>query len=536
MDILQSRIDTDSPDFKRNTAHNLEQAERLREALRQVREGGGERAVALHRQRGKLLARERIDALLDPGAPFLELSPLAAHDVYDGAAPGAGIVTGIGAVHGSEVMIIANDATVKGGTYFPLTVKKHLRAQEVARDNRLPCIYLVDSGGAFLPLQAEVFPDREHFGRIFYNQATMSAAGIPQIAVVMGSCTAGGAYVPAMSDETVIVRNQGTIFLAGPPLVKASTGEDVSAEELGGGLMHASRSGVTDHLADDDAHALEICRSIVENLNDTRRPVCSVELPEEPLYDPRECYGILPPTPRQPYDVREIIARLVDGSRFHEFKPLYGTTLVCGFARLEGYPVGILANNGVLFSDSSLKGTHFIELCDQRGIPLLFLQNIAGFMVGVQAESAGIAKDGAKMVMAVANTQVPRFTLIIGGSFGAGNYGMCGRAYSPRLMFSWPSARISVMGGEQAAGVLLTVKQEQLRTRGEPELDATAQAAFKKPILDTYEHEGSPYYATARLWDDGILDPLETRRVLGLSIAMAMKQPVASPRYGIFRM
>ena len=536
MDILQSRIDTDSPDFKCNTAHNLEQAERLREALRQVREGGGARAVALHRQRGKLLARERIDALLDPGAPFLELSPLAAHDVYDGAAPGAGIVTGIGAVHGGEVMIIANDATVKGGTYFPLTVKKHLRAQEVARDNRLPCVYLVDSGGAFLPLQAEVFPDREHFGRIFYNQATMSAAGIPQIAVVMGSCTAGGAYVPAMSDETIIVRNQGTIFLAGPPLVKASTGEDVSAEELGGGLMHASRSGVTDHLADDDAHALEICRSIVENLNDTRRPVCSVEPPEEPLYDPRECYGILPPTPRQPYDVREIVARLVDGSRFHEFKPLYGTTLVCGFARLEGYPIGILANNGVLFSDSSLKGTHFIELCDQRGIPLLFLQNIAGFMVGVQAESAGIAKDGAKMVMAVANTQVPRFTLIIGGSFGAGNYGMCGRAYSPRLLFSWPSARISVMGGEQAAGVLLTVKQEQLRTRGEPELDEAAQEAFKKPILDTYEHEGSPYYATARLWDDGILDPLETRRVLGLSIAMAMKQPMASPRYGIFRM
>ena len=399
MDILQSRIDTESPDFKRNTAHNLEQAECLREALRRVREGGGERAVALHRQRGKLLARERIDALLDPGAPFLELSPLAAHDVYDGAAPGAGIVTGIGAVHGTEVMIIANDATVKGGTYFPLTVKKHLRAQEVARDNRLPCIYLVDSGGAFLPLQAEVFPDREHFGRIFYNQATMSAAGIPQIAVVMGSCTAGGAYVPAMSDETIIVRNQGTIFLAGPPLVKASTGEDVSAEELGGGLMHASRSGVTDHLADDDAHALEICRSIVENLNDTRRPVCSIEPPEEPLYDPRECYGLLPPTPRQPYDVREIIARLVDGSRFHEFKSLYGTTLVCGFARLEGYPVGILANNGVLFSDSSLKGTHFIELCDQRRIPLLFLQNIAGFMVGVQAESAGIAKDGAKMVM-----------------------------------------------------------------------------------------------------------------------------------------
>jgi 3-methylcrotonyl-CoA carboxylase beta subunit/propionyl-CoA carboxylase len=536
MEILPSKINPNSADFKRNMAHNLEQVRLLRERLQVVRAGGGERAVALHRQRGKLLARERIDALLDPGAPFLELSPLAAYEMYDNAAPGAGIVTGIGVVHGTEVMIVANDATVKGGTYFPMTVKKHLRAQEIARENHLPCIYLVDSGGAFLPLQAEVFPDRDHFGRIFYNQATMSAAGIPQVAVVMGSCTAGGAYVPAMSDETIIVRNQGTIFLGGPPLVKASTGEEVSAEELGGGVMHSTRSGVTDHLAEDDKHALELCRSIVENLNDTRRPVCSLTAPEDPLYDPHELYGILPPSPRQQYDVREVIARLVDGSQFHEFKALYGPTLVCGFARLEGYPVGILANNGILFSDSSLKGTHFIELCDQRHIPLLFLQNISGFMVGVQAESGGIAKDGAKMVMAVANTQVPRFTLIIGGSFGAGNYGMCGRAYSPRLLFMWPSARISVMGGEQAAGVLFTVKQEQLRHARQPLMEEAEERAFKQPILDTYESEGSPYYSTARLWDDGILDPLDTRRVLGLAIAMAMKQPLDAPRYGIFRM
>jgi acetyl-CoA carboxylase carboxyltransferase component len=536
MDIIHSQINPSSAEFQRNLAHNLEQVRQLRERLQTVRQGGGDRAIALHRQRNKMLARERIDALLDPGAPFLELSPLAAYDMYDNAAPSAGIVTGIGVVHGSEVLIIAKDATVKGGTYFPMTVKKHLRAQEIARDHRLPCIYLVDSGGAFLPLQAEVFPDRDHFGRIFYNQATMSAAGIPQIAVVMGSCTAGGAYVPAMSDETVIVRDQGTIFLGGPPLVKASIGEDVTAEELGGGLMHSTRSGVTDHLADDDKHALDLCRSIVENLNDRRRPVCSLTTPEEPLYDPQELYGILPPTPRQPFDMREIIARLVDGSRFHEFKPLYGTSLICGFARLEGYPVGILANNGILFSDSSLKGTHFIELCDQRQIPLLFLQNIAGFMVGVEAESGGIAKDGAKMVMAVANTKVPRFTLIVGGSFGAGNYGMCGRAYAPRLLFTWPSARISVMGGEQAAGVLFTVKQEQLRKQGQPLMTSDQEQVFKQPILDTYEHEGSPYYSTARLWDDGILDPLDTRRTLGLAIAMAMKQPIEPPHYGIFRM
>src|ERR1043166_7150980 len=481
MEVLQSQINPASATFKSNMTHNLEQVRLLRERLQHVQEGGGARVVALDRQRGKLLARERIDTLLDPGAPFLELSALAAHDMYDNAAPAAGIVTGIGVVHGTEVMIVANDATVKGGTYFPMTVKKHLRAQEIARENHLPCIYLVDSGGAFLPLQAEVFPDRDHFGRIFFNQATMSAAGIPQIAVVMGSCTAGGAYVPAMSDETIIVRNQGTIFLGGPPLVKASIGEEVSAEDLGGGLMHSTRSGVTDHLADDDKHALELCRSIIENLNDTRRPVCSLTTPE---------------------------------------KPLYGTTLVCGFARIEGYPVGLLANNGILFSDSSLKGTHFIQLCDQRQIPILFLQNITGFMVGVQAESGGIPKEGAKMVMAVATPQVPRFTLIVGDSFGAGNYGMCGRAYSPRLLFMWPSARISVMGGEQAAGVLFTVKQEQLRKEAKPLMSEDEERAFKQPTLDLYEHEGSPYYSTARLWDDGILDPLETRRVLGLAIAL----------------
>jgi acetyl-CoA carboxylase carboxyltransferase component len=536
MDVIHSQINPTGAEFRRNMAHNLEQVRLLRERLQAVREGGGASAIARHRQRNKLLPRERIAALLDPGSPFLELSPLAAHDLYDNAAPCAGIITGIGMVHGTTVMVVANDATVKGGTYYPMTVKKHLRAQEIARENHLPCIYLVDSGGAFLPLQAEVFPDRDHFGRIFYNQATMSAAGIPQIAVVMGSCTAGGAYVPAMSDETIIVRHQGTIFLGGPPLVKASIGEEVSAEDLGGGLMHSTRSGVTDHLAEDDKHALELCRSIVENLNIQQRPVCTLTPPEEPFYDPQELYGIVPPTTRQPFDMREIIARLVDGSRLHEFKPLYGTTLVCGFARLEGYPLGILANNGILFSDSSLKGAHFIELCDQRRIPILFLQNITGFMVGVQAESGGIAKDGAKMVMAVANTRVPRFTLMVGGSFGAGNYGMCGRAYSPRLLFMWPSARISVMGGEQAAGVLFTVKQEQLRKEAKALMTAEEERAFKQPTLDTYEREGSPYYSTARLWDDGILDPLDTRRVLGLSIAMAMTQPIAPPRYGIFRM
>src|SRR5262252_1019029 len=536
MTILASRIDTAAPEFRVNAGRMRALVAELAQRRAEAAAGGPARARERHLARGKLLPRDRVMALIDPGAPFLELSPLAANGLYDGAIHAAGLITGIGRVEGRECMIVANDSTIKGGTYYPMTVKKHLRAQEIARENRLPCIYLVDSGGANLPHQTEVFPDREHFGRIFYNQAVLSSLGIPQVAVVMGWCTAGGAYVPAMSDETIIVRHQGTIFLAGPPLVKASIGEEVSAEELGGGLMHSTRSGVTDHLADDDKHALELCRSIIENLNDTRRPVCSVTAPEEPLYDPHELYGILPPTTRQPFDMREVIARLVDGSRLHEFKPLYGTTLVCGFARIEGYPAGILANNGILFSDSSLKGTHFIQLCDQRQIPILFLQNITGFMVGVQAESGGIAKDGAKMVMAVANTQVPRFTLIVGGSFGAGNYGMCGRAYSPRLLFMWPSARISVMGGEQAAGVLFTVKQEQLRKEAKALMNEDEERAFKQPTLDLYEHEGSPYYSTARLWDDGILDPLETRRVLGLSIAMAMKQPLKPPRYGIFRM
>src|SRR2546423_3853282 len=491
---LASVVDTQSKEFRANAAAMRALVKDLEEKRAEAAQGGPARARERHTGRGKLLPRERVLRVIGPGAPFLELSPLAANGMYDDAIHGAGIITGIGRIEGRECVVVCNDATIKGGTYYPMTVKKHLRAQEIARENRLPCIYLVDSGGAFLPLQAEVFPDREHFGRIFYNQATMSAAGIPQIAVVMGSCTAGGAYVPAMSDETIIVRNQGTIFLGGPPLVKASIGEEVSAEDLGGGLMHSTRSGVTDHLADDDKHALELCRSIIENLNDTRRPVCSLTPPEEPLYDPHELYGILPPTTRQPFDMREVIARLVDGSRLHEFKPLYGTTLVCGFARIEGYPVGILANNGILFSDSSLKGTHFIQLCDQRQIPILFLQNITGFMVGVQAESGGIAKDGAKMVMAVANTQVPRFTLIVGGSFGAGNYGMCGRAYSPRLLFMWPSARISVMGGEQAAGVLFTVKQEQLRNEGKLLMTEDEERTFKQPTLDLYEHEGSPYY------------------------------------------
>src|SRR5499425_315481 len=534
--ILSSSVDRNGAEFRVNAERMRGLVSELQARRAEAALGGSERARERHVGRGKLLPRDRVMNLIDPGSPFLEFSPLAANEMYDDAIHGAGLIAGIGRIEGRECVVVCNDSTIKGGTYYPMTVKKHLRAQEIARENRLPCIYLVDSGGANLPHQTEVFPDRDHFGRIFYNQATMSAAGIPQIAVVMGSCTAGGAYVPAMSDETIIVRNQGTIFLGGPPLVKASIGEEVSAEELGGGLMHSTRSGVTDHLADNDKHALELCRSIIENLNDTRRPVCSLTVPEEPLYDPHELYGIVPPTTRQPFDMREIIARIVDGSRLHEFKPLYGTTLVCGFARIEGYPVGILANNGILFSDSSLKGTHFIELCDQRRIPILFVQNITGFMVGVQAESGGIAKDGAKMVMAVANTQVPRFTLIIGGSFGAGNYGMCGRAYSPRLLFMWPSARISVMGGEQAAGVLFTVKQEQLRKEGQALMTEEAERAFKQPTLDLYEHEGSPYFSTARLWDDGILDPLETRRVLGLSIAMAMKQPLAPPRYGIFRM
>ncbi len=535
MDVLESKVQTGSAEFQENRARVEEQVALLKERLAQVKAGGGPRAVELHRSRGKLLARERIERLLDPGTPFLELSPLAAWDMYDNEAPSAGIVTGIGVIHGKECMLIANDATVKGGTYFPMTVKKHVRAQEIAMENHLPCIYLVDSGGAFLPLQADVFPDRDHFGRIFYNQARMSARGIPQVAVVMGSCTAGGAYVPAMSDEVVIVRRQGTIFLGGPPLVKAATGEEVDAETLGGADVHARTSGVADHYAMDDEDALAITRNIVENIVRPKRVPFQVAEPEPPRYDPKELYGVIPADVRKPYDVREVIARIVDGSRFHEFKALYGETLVCGFARIWGYPVGIVANNGILFSESALKGTHFIELCSQRGIPLVFLQNITGFMVGAQYEAGGIAKDGAKMVMAVSNAAVPRFTVIIGGSFGAGNYGMCGRAYQPRQLWMWPNARISVMGGQQAADVLLTVKLEQLAREGKS-MPPEEQEAFQRPILEKYEAEGNPYYSTARLWDDGIIDPAETRTVLGLGISAALNAPFPEHGRGVFRM
>jgi acetyl-CoA carboxylase carboxyltransferase component len=536
MDGLESQVNPNDPGFMANTAHHRALADELRERLAQVRQGGGEKYQERHAEQGKLFVRERINRLLDPGSAFLELSPLAAWEMYDGDAPCAGIVTGIGRVSGRECLIIANDATVKGGTYYPMTVKKHLRAQTVAEENHLPCIYLVDSGGAFLPMQDEVFPDIDNFGRIFYNQARMSAKGIPQIAVVMGSCTAGGAYVPAMSDETIIVQGTGTIFLGGPPLVKAATGEDVTAEELGGADVHARRSGVVDYLAHDDDHALEQCRSIVSTLNTRKRVALDIAPPEDPAYDPQELYGILPTTFRETYDVREVIARLVDGSKFREFKALYATTLICGFARIEGYPVGIIANNGVLFSESALKGAHFIELCAARGIPLLFLQNITGFMVGRDYEAGGIAKDGAKLVHAVANAQVPKLTVIIGGSFGAGNYGMCGRAYGPRFLWMWPNSRISVMGGEQAANVLLTVKQDQLVRQGSPPLSAEEQAAFKQPILDKYEAEGNPYYATARLWDDGILDPAETRRVLGLALSACLNAPIEPTTFGVFRM
>jgi len=506
----------------------------LRKELARARQGGAGRKR--HAEQKKMFVRDRVDALLDPGSPFLELSPLAAHGMYEGEAPGAGLVTGIGRVSGREVMVVANDATVKGGTYFPMTVKKHLRAQEIAEENRLPCVYLVDSGGAFLPLQAEVFPDREHFGRIFYNQARMSAWRIPQVAVVMGSCTAGGAYVPAMSDEAVIVKGTGTIFLAGPPLVKAATGEEVSAEELGGGDVHTRISGVADHLADDDAHALEIARSIVGTLGVAKSLPADCQTPEEPAYDPKEIYGVLPRDPREPYDVREVIARLVDGSRFQEFKARYGTTLVCGFARLSGFLVGIIANNGILFSESALKATHFIEMCAQRKVPLLFLQNITGFMVGKEYERGGIAKDGAKMVHAVANAAVPKLTVIIGGSFGAGNYGMCGRAYAPRLLFMWPNARISVMGGPQAASVLSTVKQDQLARAGKPPMTAAEVEEFERPTREKYEAEGNPYYATARLWDDGVHDPAETRAALSLALSASFNAPIPETEFGIFRM
>jgi len=535
MPVIESKIDLRSPEFAANGAQLRAAVEDLKSHMAQAALGGGDKARAKHTERGKLLPRERVRALLDPGSPFLEFSSLAAHNMYDGAAPGAGIVTGIGRVRGQEVVVVANDATVKGGTYFPITVKKHLRAQEIALENRLPCVYLVDSGGAFLPLQDEVFPDRDHFGRIFYNQARLSALNIPQIAVVMGSCTAGGAYVPAMSDETVIVKEQGTIFLGGPPLVKAATGEVVDAESLGGADVHTSISGVADHFAENDAHALAIARDIVANLNRVKKLPVAVREPVEPKYAADEIYGIVPTDTRKPFDIREIIARIVDASEFQEFKARYGKTLVCGFAHLYGYPVGIVANNGILFSESALKGAHFIELCNQRDIPLVFLQNITGFMVGRKYEHAGIAKDGAKMVTAVACSHVPKFTVIIGGSFGAGNYAMCGRGYQPRMLWMWPNARISVMGGEQAASVLATVRRDGLEGSGKS-WSKQEEDAFKTPIREQYERQGHPYYATARLWDDGVIDPADTRRVLGLAISAALNAPIEKQRFGVFRM
>ncbi|MGR3934310.1 carboxyl transferase domain-containing protein [Streptomyces sp. BRA346] len=545
--VLRSGADPGSDAWQANEAAHRELAARLREKLAAARLGGGEKARARHTARGKLLPRDRVDTLLDPGSPFLELAPLAADGLYEGQAPAAGVIAGIGRVAGREVVVIANDATVKGGTYYPMTVKKHLRAQEVALENRLPCVYLVDSGGAFLPMQDEVFPDRDHFGRIFYHQARMSGAGIPQVAAVLGSCTAGGAYVPAMSDEAVIVRGQGTIFLGGPPLVKAATGEVVTAEELGGGEVHSRVSGVTDHLAEDDAHALRIVRTIVSTLppSPTQQgaPPWPLTPSEEPAVDPAGMYGAVPVDSRTPYDVREVIARVVDGSRFAEFKAEFGTTLVTGFARIMGHPVGIVANNGILFSESAQKGAHFIELCDQRGIPLIFLQNISGFMVGRSYEAGGIAKHGAKMVTAVACTRVPKLTVVIGGSYGAGNYSMCGRAYSPRFLWMWPNAKISVMGGEQAASVLATVKRDQLEARGE-KWSTEDEEAFRAPVREQYETQGSAYYATARLWDDGVIDPLETRMVLGLALTACASAPLpdrapkepAAPGYGVFRM
>jgi 3-methylcrotonyl-CoA carboxylase beta subunit len=533
--LLGSAADQKDPVFQRNAKEHAELVAQLRARLAEVSLGGPEKARARHVERGKLLPRDRVDALLDPGSPFLELSPLAANGMYGDDAPAAGVITGIGRVSGRECVIVANDATVKGGTYYPITVKKHLRAQEVALRNNLPCLYLVDSGGAFLPRQDEVFPDREHFGRIFYNQATMSARGIPQIAAVLGSCTAGGAYVPAMSDEAVIVRGQGTIFLGGPPLVKAATGEDVTAEDLGGGELHSRTSGVTDHLAEDDAHALQIVRTIVSTLGPRTPRPWALTPTEPPAVDPEQLYGVVPSDTRTPYDVREVIARIVDGSRFAEFKREYGATLVTGFARIHGHPVGIVANNGILFGESAVKGAHFIELCDQRSVPLVFLQNITGFMVGREYEAGGIAKHGAKMVTAVACARVPKFTVVIGGSFGAGNYSMCGRAYSPRFLWMWPNARISVMGGEQAASVLATVRRDQFAARGQ-DWSASDEEAFKQPIRDQYEDQGNPYYSTARLWDDGVIDPKDTRTVLGLALSAAANEPLAPVRYGVFRM
>jgi acetyl-CoA carboxylase carboxyltransferase component len=535
MDVLQSRLDAKSQQYLDNLRHQQALAEDLRAQLKKIRQGGSEKARALHHKRGKMLARERIERLLDPDTPFLELSPMAAFGMHDGEVPSGGILTGIGRITGRECVIVANDATVKGGTYYPETIKKHIRAQEIALQNRLPCVYLVDSGGVFLPLQAEVFPDKEHFGRIFYNQAQMSAQGIPQVAVVMGMCTAGGAYVPAMCDENVIVRGTGTIYLAGPPLVKAATGEEVSPEDLGGAEMHTRTSGVSDHLAENDEHALRICRSIVENLGPLPRPWLFPAVAEEPHYDAAEIAGILPKDIRQPFEVREIIARLVDGSRFHEFKANYGPTLVCGFAHWMGYPVGIVANNGVLFSESAVKGAHFVQMCDQRSIPLVFLQNVTGFMVGKRYEQGGIAKDGAKMVQAVAAARMPRFTVIIGGSHGAGNYAMCGRGYLPRFLFTWPNARISVMGAEQAARVLSTVKMEQMAREGKT-LSPAEEEAIMAPIRRKYEEEGHPYYSTARLWDDGIIEPAQTRETIGLCIAASVRAPLDEARWPVFRM
>ena len=535
MTAFKSRLKPDSDDFKTAAAQMRAQVDDLRQKLATASQGGDATSRERHTARGKLLVRDRIKALLDAGSPWLELSPLAAFEMYDNAVPAAGIVTGIVRVMGRECVVIANDATVKGGTYFPLTVKKHLRAQEIAQANRLPCIYLVDSGGAHLPSQDEVFPDRDHFGRIFYNQANMSALGIAQVAVVMGSCTAGGAYVPAMSDETIIVKNQGTIFLAGPPLVKAATGEIVSAEELGGGDLHTKTSGVADHLADDDAHALEIARRAVGHLNLVKAAPLDMREPRAPTLDAAELYGVIPVNPRQQYDMREIIARIVDGSEFDEFKARYGATLITAFAHIAGHPVGIVANNGILFSESALKGTHFIELCSQRGIPLVFLQNINGFMVGKKYEAGGIAKDGAKMVTAVACARVPKFTVIVGGSFGAGNYGMCGRAFDPRFVWMWPNARISVMGGEQAAGVLAQVRRDALEKNGKT-WSAEDEQAFKTPILEQYAQQGSAYYASARLWDDGVIDPLETRNVLALGLSAALNAPIEKTTFGVFRM
>ncbi len=535
MTVLKSNLNTRTDEFRTNDAHNRALVEALRETVATVKLGGPERSRERHLSRGKLLPRDRVHTLLDPGAPFLELSQLAAYGLYGGEVPSAGLITGIGRVSGRECVIVANDATVKGGSYYPMTVKKHVRAQEIAAQNRLPCIYLVDSGGGNLPTQDDVFPDRDHFGRIFYNQANLSAAGIPQLAVVMGSCTAGGAYQPAMSDQAIIVKEQGTIFLGGPPLVKAAIGEVVTAEELGGADVHSRESGVTDYYAVNDAHALAMARRIVAGFNTPKKIDLELRAPKPPVYDPQELYGLIPNDVKKPYDVREVIARVVDGSEFDEFKHLYGTTLVCGFAHIFGYPVGIIGNNGILFSESALKAAHFIELCSQRHIPLIFLQNIAGFMVGRKYEAGGIAKDGAKMVTAVATTKVPKFTMILGGSYGAGNYGMCGRAYSPRFLWMWPNARISIMGGEQAASVLATIRRDALEAKGDSWPEAEEEA-FKAPIRAQYETQGHPYYSSARLWDDGIVDPADTRMVLGLALSAALNAPVEDTRFGVFRM